>query len=70
MCRAQGRYTYTSLEVHHIAKLRDNPDGLLDDLNLICLCPEHHKQADAGRISKGYLKTLANNRERRERDGR
>lgn len=62
VCRAQGAYTYNNLEVHHIVKLKDNPEGLLDDNNLICLCVEHHKQADAGEISAEYLRELAERR--------
>lgn len=59
VCKQNGRYTYNNLEVHHITKVADNPDGLLDDSNLICLCVEHHKQADKGLIDKNYLTRLA-----------
>lgn len=62
VCTALGRYTYDNLEVHHITKLRDNPDGLLEDDNLICLCVDHHKQADKGVISADYLRDLARKR--------
>ena len=62
VCKAQGVYTYDNLEVHHIIKLRDNPDGLLDDDNLICLCVNHHKQADAGELTEDYLTQLAKER--------
>ena len=48
-----------NLEVHHIIKLRDYPDGLLEDDNLICLCVKHHKQADQGLLTPAYLKELA-----------
>ena len=58
VCKAQGIATYVGLEVHHIEKLRENVDGLLDDDNLICLCGKHHKQADKGLIDKEYLKEL------------
>lgn len=58
VCRDNGIYTYNDLEVHHIEKLRERPDLLLDDENLICLCREHHKQADSGELSKDYLKSL------------
>ena len=51
------------LEVHHIVKLRDDPDGLLEDSNLICLCVLHHKQADRGELSADYLKKLAYERD-------
>lgn len=63
VCRDQGKINYKGLEVHHIVKLKDNPDGLLDDMNLVCLCSEHHKQADRGELSQEYLKSLACNRE-------
>lgn len=64
VCRDEGRYTYEGLEVHHIEKLKDNKDRLLDDDNLIVLCVKHHKDADAGRLSKDYLKKLAVGRDR------
>ena len=64
VCRDEGRYTYEGLEVHHIEKVKDNKDRLLDDNNLIVLCVKHHKDADAGRLSKDYLKKLAVGRDR------
>ena len=66
VCREQGIYTYNNLEVHHITKLKDDPNGLLEDDNLICLCVEHHKQADEGEIDADYLRQLA---EKRVNDG-
>ena len=51
------------IEVHHIRKLRDYPEGLLKDDNLICLCVLHHKQADQGELSEDYLKQLAQKRD-------
>lgn len=62
VCRDQGRATYNGLEVHHITKLRENTDGLLDDNNLICLCIRHHKEADNGEIEESYLRELAKKR--------
>ena len=59
VCLDQGKYTYDGLEVHHIEKLKDNPNKLLDDLNLICLCKHHHELADAGKIDHEYLRKLA-----------
>jgi 5-methylcytosine-specific restriction endonuclease McrA len=64
VCKAQGVYTYDGLEVHHITKLKDDPNGLLDDENLITLCVYHHKQADNGEISAGYLRELAKERDK------
>ena len=63
VCRDKGIYTYSNLEVHHIEKVRDNKELFLDDDNLICLCIEHHKQADSGQISKEYLRKLAKQRD-------
>ena len=65
VCRDQGVYTYDGLEVHHIEKIKDRKDGLLDDSNLICLCVEHHKLADAGKIDKEYLRKLAEVRDQK-----
>lgn len=63
VCRKQGVYTYDGLEVHHITKITDDPNGLLEDDNLITLCVKHHKEADAGKIEADYLRELV--RERR-----
>ena len=63
VCRDKGIYTYTSLEVHHIEKVRDDKSKLLDNYNLICLCVEHHKMADNGKLDATYLKKLAKKRE-------
>lgn len=63
VCRDRGIYNYRGVEVHHIVKLRDNPSGLLDNLNLVCLCQLHHKQADRGQIDPSYLRELAAKRE-------
>ena len=51
------------IEVHHIRKLRDYPEGLLEDDNLVCLCTYHHKQADNGILSADYLRELAQRRD-------
>ena len=63
VCKAQGVYTYTAIEVHHITKIKDNPSAYLDDENLIALCTFHHKQADNGEISADYLRELAKERD-------
>lgn len=65
VCRDNGRFNYEELEIHHITKVRDNPNLLLDDLNLVCLCVEHHKKADAGELDADYLRKLASEREGR-----
>ena len=62
VCRDEGRYVYDDLEVHHIIKLHDAPERLLDDTNLICLCTRCHKKADAGEIVRERLFLLARKR--------
>ena len=66
VCADKGVYTYDGIEVHHIDKLRDRPDELLDNNNLVCLCKTHHKAADEGLIDKDYLRALAKKREEGE----
>lgn len=63
VCKAQGAYTYKGISVHHIIKLTNAPELLLDNDNLICLCTEHHRQADDGLIDAEWLKELAKQRE-------
>lgn len=63
VCRDRGVYTYKGLEVHHIEKLTEAPKRLLDNSNLVCLCVEHHKEADKGKIKREYLENLARTRE-------
>lgn len=64
VCKQDKKYVYDFLEVHHIEKVRNNPDKLLDNYNLICLCQECHKKADKGLIDVEYLKQLAEEREK------
>ena len=59
VCKDKGIYNYRNVEVHHILKLRERPDLLLDNYNLICLCKDCHRMADAGMSDKEYLKKLA-----------
>lgn len=63
VCKSYGIYNHESLEVHHIRKLRDYPEGLLDDANLICLCTTHHKMADDGLLDVEFLIRLVNQRD-------
>ena len=67
VCKAEGIFNYDDLEVHHIIKLRDYPEGLLEDDNLITLCRYHHKKADKGEIEADYLRELI---KERGQDGR
>lgn len=52
VCKDKGIYNYRDLSVHHIEKIRDRKDLWLEDDNLICLCRDHHRLAEAGTISK------------------
>lgn len=63
VCRDKGIITFKDIEVHHIVKVKDDKSKLLDNENLICLCQEHHKQADKGEIDTDYLRKLAKARE-------
>lgn len=63
VCFDNKDYTPKDLETHHIIKLRDYPDGLLEDDNLIALCIDHHKQADRGEIDISYLRELVKRRD-------
>ena len=62
ICEDKGIFNTNNLEVHHIIKLKDNPELLLEDSNLICLCRTHHKQADRGNFSVEYLQELVQKR--------
>ena len=63
VCRDKGRYTYDNLEVHHIIKIKEDKDLLLDNFNLICLCHMHHTMADEGTLDIDYLRSLVDKRE-------
>ena len=65
VCRDRGDYTPKDLEVHHITKLKKDPNGLLEDKNIIALCVKHHKEADRGELSEDYLRALADTRDAR-----
>lgn len=63
VCLDEGIINYKDVEVHHIQRLQDEPDKLLDNYNLIALCKYHHKLADNNKLDKDYLFKLAQNRE-------
>jgi 5-methylcytosine-specific restriction endonuclease McrA len=63
VCKDDGKLVYDALEVHHIVKVTDDKSKAFDDYNLICLCVDHHKLADAGKIKASYLLELAKRRE-------
>ena len=63
VCKEEEIFNYKDLEVHHITPIEQDKERLLDNYNLICLCQEHHKQAEIGKIDKDYLYLLARRRE-------
>ncbi len=63
VCRDNNIFVYDNIEVHHITKIKDDSSLMFDNENLICLCQEHHKQADRGQIDSDYLRDLARKRE-------
>lgn len=63
LCLEEGKANYQGLEVHHIEKIKDNEERLLDDYNLICLCSEHHKDVEDNDSIKDRLFELARIRE-------
>lgn len=62
LCLLEGRYTYDDLEIHHITKVKDEPNRLLDNDNLVCLCKQCHERADQGKVDKELLERLARER--------
>lgn len=66
VCKALGDYRKKDIEVHHIKPLSEDPNGLLEDSNLIALCIDHHKKADRGQISREALYKLARERDEKK----
>lgn len=58
MCKSLGLISPKYLEVHHIVKVRNDASLKLDNSNLITLCVNHHKQADANMIKASELHRL------------
>lgn len=63
ICLDNNIYNYDRLEVHHITPLEEDVSKGLDNLNLICLCNAHHREAEKGKIDRKYLFKLAEERE-------
>ncbi|MDU6304719.1 MAG: HNH endonuclease [Serratia marcescens] len=47
------------LHVHHITPYKENEELFLDDYNLITLCTYHHEEAEAGRVAREHLRSIA-----------
>ena len=60
MCKSLDLISPKYLEVHHIIKYRNDASLKLDNSNLITLCVNHHKQADANKITSSELHSLIN----------
>ena len=58
VCKHNGLYNYSNIEVHHITSLEEDFDKRLDEDNLITLCREHHEDAEKGKISKTCLRKI------------
>ena len=63
LCLLNNIYNYNKLEVHHIEPIEENFERRLDNYNLICLCNEHHREAEQGNIKREDLFELAKQRE-------
>ena len=59
ICLDAGVICWEGLEVHHIIPLSEDMGRSLDDRNLITLCRGHHEEAEAGKIDRFYLFSLA-----------
>ena len=59
VCLSEGVIETHGIEVHHIVPLEENFHMRLEDSELISLCTAHHKDAEAGRISRERLRELA-----------
>lgn len=59
VCAELGIINNKELSVHHIIPLDTAWERRLEDENLITLCVQHHRQADAGRIPAAQLRRLA-----------
>jgi 5-methylcytosine-specific restriction endonuclease McrA len=46
-CKAPNCHNIENLSVHHIIKVTERPDLVMDDSNLITLCRKHHEEAEA-----------------------
>ena len=55
VCLADGYINANDIQVHHIVPMNEDFSKRDDVENLICLCPFHHEQAEAGYISRAEL---------------
>ncbi len=55
-----GLYNIPYVEVHHIKRLADGGEDTLK--NIVCLCPNHHREIHFGENKEKILETLLKNR--------
>lgn len=55
----ERQYNFNCVQVHHIKSIKTNWKKRLEDSNLLCLCPYHHKMAEDGGIHKDILLSIA-----------
>jgi 5-methylcytosine-specific restriction protein A len=60
LCKLENKYTYESLDVHHITAISIDWTLRLEDYNLITLCKYHHFLADNGNIKRSQLYDITN----------
>lgn len=53
------------ISVHHIVPIAEEWESRLDDANLISLCGRHHEMAEAGRINRNILLSIAMEQEKK-----
>lgn len=59
VCKANGRYIFTDLSVHHIVPINAAPELANDERNLICVCADCHEAAEKGKLDREFLRKLA-----------
>ncbi|MDM5199244.1 hypothetical protein QUF79_14580 [Fictibacillus enclensis] len=59
------KYNYKDTSIHHIYSLLEDYDKRLDDVNLVCLCREHHEMAEDGKLSKMELLEIVREQEKK-----
>ena len=55
-CKWNGCKETENLSVHHIKKVKDFPELVMEDSNLITFCREHHEVAEKRTLLKGQLR--------------
>ena len=59
LCLLAGEIQYEDLSTHHIIPLEETMEYATDDDWCITLCDTHHREAEAGKVSREALHRLA-----------